>query len=216
MFHKVTIVGHLGQDPETRFLQSGSSVCSFSVATNREYTLSSGERVKETVWWRVSAWGKLGEICQQYLNKGRMVLIEGSIQADRNTGSPRIWTDQNGQPRASFELMANTMKMLGGRNDSGGYNNAYNQEYSQGPARSAPAQQRSAPPQQRPAPAQRAAPPAQRAAPPAQQQYGQGAQRQAPPQRAGQPPRRDRRSTVSAPQTNDFNDDDFGPDEIPF
>lgn len=116
MYHKITVIGHLGGEPETRYLQNGTaSVCSFSVATSRQWTNNDGSKGEETIWWRVSAWDKLGDICQQYLTKGKQVFIEGTIQPDRETGGPRIWADQNRQARASFELRAETMKMLGGR-----------------------------------------------------------------------------------------------------
>lgn len=118
MFHKVTIIGNLGSEPETRFLPSGASVCSFSVATNRTWTNSDGSRGEETIWWRVNAWGRLGEICQQYLNKGRSVFLEGTMVPDKESGGPRVWTGQDGQPRASFEIRVDTMKMLGGRDDN--------------------------------------------------------------------------------------------------
>lgn len=149
MFQKVSIIGHLGADPETRFTQSGANVCSFNVATNRTYTTQSGERREETTWFRVAAWGKLGEICQQYLSKGRQVFVEGELVADE-TGYPRIWTDQNGQARASFELRASTMKMLGGRDDagSGNYSND-SAPATRSTQQAAPARQQAAPAQQR-------------------------------------------------------------------
>ena len=116
MFQKVTIIGNLGGEPDTRFLSNGSSVCSFSVATNRTWTNNDGSKGEQAVWWRISAWGKLGEVCQQYLSKGRQVYIEGEIQADDN-GNPRLWTDNEGNPRASYEIRANTVKFLSGSGD---------------------------------------------------------------------------------------------------
>ncbi len=213
MFHKVTAVGYLGQDPETRFLQNGNSVCSFSIATKRTWTSKDGAPGEETIWWRASAWGKLGEICQNYLKKGQLIFVEGTMVPDRETNGPRVWTDQNGQPRASFELRIETMKMLGRRNEGGG--GGYGDSYGQSQGRSAPAQQQySAPAAPRSAPRQAPAP--QRSAP-APQQYGAPAQQRPAPAGRPAPARRDsRRSTMSAPQTNDFGGDDFGPDEIPF
>ena len=239
MFSRVEIIGYLGGNPDTRLMRDGGSVCSFSVATSRNWTNNDGSKGEETIWWRVSAWGRLGEICQQYLTKGQLVFIEGQLKPDRETGSPRIWMDQNGQARASFDLRASSMKMLGRRdNYGGGYQNQgyqnqgyqnqgyqnqgyrqQNQGYSQG-ARQAPPQQRQAPPQQR------QAPPQQRQAPPQQSAGRQAPTRQGPPpaQRPAAPPRQQapnpggggRRSTMSAPQPNEFAEDDFGPDEIPF
>ena len=117
MFHKIVLVGNLGRDPEMRYTPSGQAVTNLSVATNRTYTDSSGEQVKETVWFRVSVWGKQAEACHQYLRKGRQVLVEGRINADEN-GNPRIWTAQDGTPRASFEVTAQTVRFLGGRADA--------------------------------------------------------------------------------------------------
>jgi len=112
MFHTILLVGNLGRDPEMRYTPSGQAVTSFSVATNRQYTNNSGETVKETVWFRVSAWGKQAEICNQYLKKGSKVLVEGRLNPDMSTGGPRIWTGQDGQPRASFEVTPQTVRFL--------------------------------------------------------------------------------------------------------
>jgi single-strand DNA-binding protein len=118
MYHTIIIVGNVGRDPEMRYTPSGQAVTSFSVATNRQYTNNNGETVKETVWFRVSAWGKQAETCNQYLKKGSKVLVEGRLTADQNTGGPRIWTGQDGQPRASFEVSATTVRFLSSRGES--------------------------------------------------------------------------------------------------
>jgi len=120
MFQKVVIVGNLGTDPEMRYTPSGSAVTNFNVATNRRWTGSDGQQNEETCWFRVSVWGKTAEVCNQYLSKGRQVLVEGTLRPDPETGGPRIWTDQNGQPRASFELTGRDVKFLGTRGDGGG------------------------------------------------------------------------------------------------
>jgi single-strand DNA-binding protein len=120
MYQKIVIVGNLGRDPEMRYTPSGQAVTNFSVATNRRYTASSGERVDETVWFRVSAWGRLAETCNQYLTKGRKVLVEGRLTADPQTGGPRVWQDNSGSNRASFEISAVTVQFLSGRNDEDG------------------------------------------------------------------------------------------------
>ncbi|GAP62293.1 single-strand DNA-binding protein [Ardenticatena maritima] len=120
MFQKVTLIGNLGSDPELRYTPQGTPVCTFSVATNRRWTNNDGTQGEETVWWRVSAWGRLGETCHQYLSKGRMVFIEGEIVPDPQTGGPRLWTGQDGTVRASFEVRARTVKFLGGRGENGG------------------------------------------------------------------------------------------------
>ncbi len=118
MFHKVILVGNLGKDPEMRYTPGGQAVTNLSVATNRTYTDGSGNQVKQTVWFRVSVWGKQAEACHQYLRKGRQVLIEGRLNPDDN-GNPKIWTAQDGTPRASFELTAETVRFIGARDDAG-------------------------------------------------------------------------------------------------
>ena len=117
MYHTIIIAGNLGRDPEMRYLQSGQAVTSFSVATNRQYTNSKGEQVKETIWFRVSAWGKQAEICNQYLSKGSKVLVEGRLTADPDSGGPRVWSGQDGIPRASFEITAQTVRFLSSRGE---------------------------------------------------------------------------------------------------
>jgi single-strand DNA-binding protein len=117
---KITIIGNLGKDPEMRFTPSGQPVTSFSVASNRKYTNNSGEAVKETTWFRISAWGKLAETCNQYLKKGRLVYVEGRLTPDKNTGGPRVWTRQDGSPAASFEVTAACVEFLGGGDGAAG------------------------------------------------------------------------------------------------
>jgi len=95
-----------------RYTPQGTPVTTFSVATNRKYTSSDGQLKDETIWFRISVWGKQAETCNQYLTKGQKVLVEGSLTADEN-GSPRIWTGQDGKPRASFEVRAQTVRFLG-------------------------------------------------------------------------------------------------------
>ena len=118
MFHKVILVGNLGKDPEMRYTPGGQAVTNLNVATNRTYTDGSGNQVKQTVWFRVSVWGKQAESCHQYLRKGRQVLIEGRLNPDDN-GNPKIWTAQDGTPRASFEVTAETVRFIGTRDDAG-------------------------------------------------------------------------------------------------
>jgi single-strand DNA-binding protein len=119
-YHKILITGNLGRDPEMRFTPSGQAVTSFSVAVNETYTNNNGEKVKKTIWFRVTAWGKQAEICNQYLKKGSMVLIEGRMNADPATGAPRIFTRQDGTAGASFEVTAQTVRFLSSRGDSEG------------------------------------------------------------------------------------------------
>ena len=117
MYHKIVLVGHLGGDPEMRYTPSGVAVTNFSVATNRVYS-KDGERVEETTWFRISAWNRLAEICQEYLKKGSAVLVDGELQGVN--GNPRIWTGDDGEPRASYEVRANTIKFLSGKKQDDG------------------------------------------------------------------------------------------------
>ncbi len=118
MFHKVILVGNLGRDPEMRYTPGGQAVTNLSVASNHVYTDSTGNQVKQTVWFRVAVWGKQAEAVHQYLRKGRQVLVEGRLVADDN-GNPRIWNRQDGTPAASFEVNAQTVRFLGGRDEGG-------------------------------------------------------------------------------------------------
>lgn len=106
-YQKTIIVGNLGGDPEMRYLDDGTPVTRFSVAVNEKR----GES-ESTTWYRVSAWRRQAETCAQYLAKGRAVLVEGKLAGDRDTGGPRIWTGNDGTPRASFELNADRVVFL--------------------------------------------------------------------------------------------------------
>ena len=115
MYQKVIIVGNLGRDPEMRYTPDGTPVTNFSVATNRKWNNPDGSQGEETVWFRVTAWRRLAETCNQYLQKGRQVLVEGQLKPDPATGAPRIWTGNDGVARAQYELRAFTVQFLGGR-----------------------------------------------------------------------------------------------------
>jgi single-strand DNA-binding protein len=121
MFHTIIIAGNLGRDPEMRYLPSGQAVTNFSVATNRQYTGSDGNLVKETIWFRVSVWGRMAEVCSQYLRKGSKVLVEGNLRPDPATGGPRLWTRQDGTSSASYEVNAATVRFLSSRSDDEAY-----------------------------------------------------------------------------------------------
>jgi single-strand DNA-binding protein len=112
MFHTIIIVGNLGRDPEMRYMPSGTPVTNFSVAVNRKWTNNDGSSGEEVVWFRISTFGKLAEICHEYLAKGRPVLVEGRMRPDEN-GNPRVWTGQDGEARSSFEVVAQTVRFLG-------------------------------------------------------------------------------------------------------
>ena len=114
MINKVILVGRLGKDPEIRSTPNGTSVAKFTVATDEKFTDRNGEKQERTEWHNITAWGKLGEICGQYLRKGKLVYLEGSIRTDS-------WDDkETGQKKYRTEVVANTMKMLDRRGDEGG------------------------------------------------------------------------------------------------
>ncbi len=108
MYQRLIIVGRLGQDPEMRYTPQGMAVASFSVATDRRWTDQSGQRQERTTWFRVSVWGKQAEACNQYLAKGRTVLVEGEIN------EPRVYQRRDGEWAASLDVRASNVRFLGG------------------------------------------------------------------------------------------------------
>lgn len=107
MKNKIQIIGHLGKDPESRFTPTGQKVTNFSVATTHAYT-KENEKVKETTWFRVETWGKLAEVCSDWLKKGSLVEVEGRIKPIR------IYTKQDGTADAQLEIVAASVLFLGG------------------------------------------------------------------------------------------------------
>ena len=106
--NRAIIVGHLGKDPETRSSQGGMTITNFSVATSETWKdKKTGEKREQTEWHRISTFGRLAEICAQYLEKGKLVYIEGRIQT-------RSWEDKEGNKRYTTEIIANNMQILGG------------------------------------------------------------------------------------------------------
>jgi len=105
--NKVMLIGNLGKDPEMRYTANGKAVTSFSLACNRNYTASDGERREETDWFDVVTWDKLAETCSQFLQKGRQAYVEGRLHT-------RSWEGQDGQKRYRTEVIANTVLFLGG------------------------------------------------------------------------------------------------------
>ncbi|MBI3166611.1 MAG: single-stranded DNA-binding protein [Anaerolineales bacterium] len=114
-YQKIIIIGNLGREPEMRYTPSGQAVTSFSVAVNETYTNANGEKVKKTIWFRVTTWGKQAETCNQYLKKGQQVLVDGRMNADPATGGPKIFTRQDGTAGSSFEITAQTVRFLSSR-----------------------------------------------------------------------------------------------------
>ncbi|MEE8427756.1 MAG: single-stranded DNA-binding protein [Woeseiaceae bacterium] len=107
--NKVIIVGNLGQDPETRYMPSGSAVTNFTVATNESWKdKQTGEQKDRTEWHRIAMFGRLAEIAAEYLRKGSQVYIEGKLRT-------RKWQDRDGKDRYTTEIIADEMQMLGGR-----------------------------------------------------------------------------------------------------
>ncbi|MDI6693520.1 MAG: single-stranded DNA-binding protein [Anaerolineales bacterium] len=102
--NRVQLIGRLGRDPETRYTPKGAKVCQFSVAVDRRWRGAEGEAKERTDWFNVEAWGRLGEVCQEYLSKGRLVFIEGRLQTDQY--------EQGGEKRYFTKVVASTMQML--------------------------------------------------------------------------------------------------------
>ena len=112
--NKVIVVGNLGKDPETRFLPDGKAVCNFSVATTDKWKdKATGDAKEATEWHRISSFGRLAEICGEYLKKGSQVYVEGKLRT-------RKWQDKEGQDRYTTEIIADAMQMLGSRSGMGG------------------------------------------------------------------------------------------------
>jgi len=111
MINKAMLVGRLGKDPEVRYTPDGAMVTSFSLATDEQWKDKNGEKVQKTEWHRIVTFGKLAEICGNYLVKGKLIFVEGRIQT-------RSWEDKEGVKRYTTEIVANNMQML----DSKGQN----------------------------------------------------------------------------------------------
>jgi len=136
MFHRVTLIGRVGQDPEMRYTPDGTPVTNLSVATTQTISKKmfdgserpcpngwkesyNGRNWEVTIWWRVTCWRGLAETVNQYLSKGRLVFVEGEVAGEAVNGvlNHRVWTGNDGVARASFELTARTVRFLGGRGD---------------------------------------------------------------------------------------------------
>lgn len=105
--NKVILLGRLGQDPELKYTPGGAAVCNFSLATTESWTDKSGQKQEKTEWHRIVVWGKLAELCNQYLGKGRQAFVEGRLQT-------RSWDDKDGSKRYTTEIMASTVQFIGG------------------------------------------------------------------------------------------------------
>lgn len=163
--NKVILIGRLGRDPEVRYMPNGEAVCNFSVATSETWNDRNGQRVERTEWHNITMYRKLAEIAGQYLKKGGLVYLEGRIQSRKYQG-------KDGIERTAYDIVANEMKMLGGRNENSGgapYEEGYGQsqeayqrpaQQSRQPAPDAPSHPQEAPaaPRRQPAPAAHAIP----------------------------------------------------------
>lgn len=128
--NKAIILGHLGRDPELKYMQSGQPVCKLNIATSRRYTNKNNEAVEETEWHRVSVWGKQAEHCNNFLTKGRQVYVEGRLRTSSY--------DKDGQKHYTTEIVADTVQFIGGRDGAAG-GGAEGGERSGRPAGRAPA-----------------------------------------------------------------------------
>lgn len=113
MYQRLTLIGRLGRDPEMRYTPDGTPVTSFSVAIDRRWTDANGQQQQKTTWFRVTAWRKLAETCNQFLSKGQLVLVEGELS------EPRTYQSRNGSWRASLDVRAITVKFLSSRAEAG-------------------------------------------------------------------------------------------------
>jgi len=110
-FQLVIYEGYLGADPEVIFTQSGKAVSNFRIASSRAYTAGDGNKVTETTWIRVTAWGKLAEVVGNYCKKGTHVIVQGTLKAGEN-GSPSVFQLKNGEYAASYEMTAEKVRIL--------------------------------------------------------------------------------------------------------
>ena len=130
--NKVMLLGYLGKDPEVRYTASGKAMATFSLATSFQWRDQDGNDQERTEWHRVVAWGRLGEVCGEYLSRGKQVFIEGRIQS-------RDWEDQEGNKRTTVEIIATDMILLGGAAGQ----NRESRDYDERPQKRQPPQQRS-------------------------------------------------------------------------
>lgn len=124
MVNKVILIGNLGKDPEVRYSQAGAAIASFNVATTETWKKQDGTKEELTEWHRIVAFGRLGEICGEYLSKGSKVFIEGRLQT-------RKWDDKDGNTKYTTEIVAREMKMLSPRGSGG--DSSQSQQYNDQP-----------------------------------------------------------------------------------
>lgn len=128
-FNKITIVGYLGRDPELKYTANGEAVCKLSVATTEKRKVN-GEVQESTIWFRITVWGRQAEACEQYLQKGRQVYVEGTLRQAQ-------YTDREGNERTSLEVNAKDIQFLGGSSVSLGEGDGQQSSSPQSAAREA-------------------------------------------------------------------------------
>ncbi len=108
MLNRIQLIGNLGKDPDYKETTGGQGVCKISLATTEKYTNKAGEKIKTTEWHNIVLWGKLAEVCREYLRKGNLIYIEGAIKT-------RKWDNQEGATQYTTEIIGKSMQMLGGK-----------------------------------------------------------------------------------------------------
>ena len=125
--NKVILVGHLGKDPEVKYMANETAVCNFSIATNRSYKDKAGERVEQTEWHNITFFGKQAEVIKEYLKKGNQIYIEGRIQTTQS--------EKDGQTRYFTNIIGEKFSFIGGKNDSSNTSSSSNEEFNQEPSK---------------------------------------------------------------------------------
>jgi len=125
--NKVILVGHLGKDPEVKYMANETAVCNFSIATNRSYKDKTGERVEQTEWHNITFFGKQAEVIKEYLKKGNQIYIEGRIQTTQS--------EKDGQTRYFTNIIGEKFSFIGGKNDSSNTSSSSNEEFNQEPSK---------------------------------------------------------------------------------
>ncbi|RYC67308.1 MULTISPECIES: single-stranded DNA-binding protein [Spirosoma] len=156
--NKVIIIGNVGSDPDVRYLDGGSVVAKFSVATNERYTTRTGEQVESTEWFRVEVWNDQAKTIEKYVRKGQQIYVEGRLRTE-------TYTDREGKERFALNVRATTFQFLSGPNDRQ-EGTGYDAPAAAPQAQPAPARQQAAPAPQPAATRQQAAPARQQAAAP--------------------------------------------------
>ncbi len=129
--NKVILLGNLGRDPEIRQLPSGQNVASFTLATTENYTSKTGERVKQTEWHKITAFGRLADLAGKYLHKGKQVYLEGKLRT-------RQWEDNNNQKHTTTEIIVSTIQLLGQANSGASGQDDFTEPAPEPPANTEP------------------------------------------------------------------------------